>query len=114
MNDRQKIREELVFTEDMVCKQTIRSYIKQILLLGIGWRVIRDESSKYAYCSEPPLPFLISHSGAAVGASSALVIEPNHELIVSIITNLNDVGVTPIATEIARIIVEHLESNQIQ
>ncbi len=58
--------------------------------------------SQFAYCAEPLFPTIFSHSGAAVGASSMLVIEPNNELVIAIITNLQDAsGIQSIALEIA-------------
>ncbi|XP_054161613.1 serine beta-lactamase-like protein LACTB, mitochondrial isoform X2 [Oppia nitens] len=59
---------------------------------GLGWGVIRGTQSKFSYCSEPMFSHIFSHTGGAIGASSVILIEPNNELVVTIITNLQQVG----------------------
>ncbi|CAG2120038.1 unnamed protein product, partial [Medioppia subpectinata] len=70
---------------------------------GLGWGVIRDVTAKNAFCAEPLAPNMFSHVGAAVGSSSVILIEPNSELIVTIITNLQNVNtIYNIAVDIAQ------------
>jgi len=71
--------------------------------LGIGWVTVKDAKSEYAFCAEPLFPNLFSHTGGAVGASSVLLIEPKHELVVTIITNLqNTSGIYKAALDIVQ------------
>ena len=54
--------------------------------------MVRNEEAKKAFTAEPRFPTLISHSGGAVGASSLLLVEPDREIIIAIITNLQAAG----------------------
>lgn len=74
-----------------------------LFFLAIGWQVFKDAQSQYAFCAEPPFENIALHSGGAVGASSALVIQPEQEIVVVILANLQEAqNITQMAIEIAK------------
>ena len=70
---------------------------------GIGWVSVKNGSAKVAFGPEALFDNFAAHTGAAVGASSVLLIEPENEIVVSIITNLQSVnGVMDSALDLAK------------
>jgi serine beta-lactamase-like protein LACTB len=70
---------------------------------GLGWFVIRDSILKHKNAAEPPFRQIMYHSGAAVGATSFLLVLPEEELVVAVLTNLNSCyGVSALAFNIAK------------
>ncbi|GAB6019367.1 hypothetical protein CHUAL_000955 [Chamberlinius hualienensis] len=77
-------------------------------MYGMGW-VIDPPNDIYGFCKEQKL--IVGHSGGAVGCSSMLLIIPqpcdsNNQkgvkgVVVAILTNLQDVGASKVAYEIA-------------
>ncbi|KAH9399286.1 hypothetical protein TYRP_018198 [Tyrophagus putrescentiae] len=59
---------------------------------GLGWVVVRNESARAAFTAEPRFSTIISHSGGAVGASSLLLIEPDREIVLSLLVNVQAAG----------------------
>lgn len=56
---------------------------------GLGFSVIRNgHENCRAFAAEPPFNNVAMHTGGAVGASSLLLIEPDSEIVVAIIVNL--------------------------
>lgn len=81
---------------------------------GIGFAVLRDKKAKSAFTYEPRYTTLFSHTGGAVGATSVLLIEPESEVVVALIANLEAArGIQKIALDVADQFVQ-LESNQQQ
>lgn len=68
------------------------SNFSSFLLLGLGWVVVRNESARAAFTAEPRFSTIISHSGGAVGASSLLLIEPDREIVLSLLVNVQAAG----------------------
>lgn len=77
---------------------------------GLGWGVVK-EGPKRGGC--PSRRFYISHTGGAIGASSALVLlpketsgigsmKPPEGVVVAIIANMQSVGMNKVALEIAK------------
>lgn len=74
--------------------------------------VIRNGQPKCAYCAEPAFPNVVYHTGAAVGASSILMINPDKELIITVIANLQEApDLGTIAIKVAKTIIRHLEDD---
>ena len=70
---------------------------------GIGWVSIKDGSAKVAFGPEPAFENVAWHTGAAVGATSILLIEPKSEVVVAILTNLQSAnGILDSALDIAK------------
>lgn len=95
---------------------TIENLINSLIWfwLGIGWAVIRDVKAANAFTYEPQFSTLISHSGGAVGASSLLLIEPEREIVVALITNLeslDSLGITRIVMEVAEQFAKEISVN---
>lgn len=77
---------------------------------GMGWGVVSSHSN-YPYCKSRQ--FYVSHTGGAIGASSVLLILPRKEdsssdqpirgIVVSMIANLQSVGLNQTALEIAKV-----------
>lgn len=68
---------------------------------GIGFVVNRNKKAKKAFTAEPPYPTLFSHTGGAIGATSVLLIEPQSEIVIALITNLGAaMGISRIATQV--------------
>ncbi|OTF79749.1 hypothetical protein BLA29_002729 [Euroglyphus maynei] len=72
---------------------------------GLGFSVVRDgHGNRRAYAAEPLFDNCAMHSGGAVGATSILVIEPENEIVVAIIANLQEAGqISAMGLEIAKI-----------
>ena len=69
---------------------------------GMGWFVLRKEAVACAACAPPPFATLAYHSGAAVGASSAILVLPHEELVVAAFCNLQDVSLADLTFEVAQ------------
>lgn len=77
---------------------------------GMGWGVISSHSN-YPFCKSRQ--FYVSHTGGAIGASSVLLVLPRNDdtpsdkpirgIVVSMIANLQSVGLNQTALEIAKI-----------
>lgn len=68
---------------------------------GIGFVVDRNRKAKAAFTAEPRYPTLFSHTGGAVGATSVLLIEPQCEIVIALITNLGAAnGISQVATQV--------------
>ena len=61
---------------------------------GIGWRSRIEEGRREVW-----------HTGGAVGGSTILLIRPDHRLVVSVLTNLEDAGPIRVARDIADLFV---------
>ena len=78
---------------------------------GMGWFVIRPDSLNIecASCHEPPLNNVACHSGAAVGASSVLLILPEEEIVAAIICNLQNVSLYNLAIDVIKVFLKELK-----
>ena len=64
--------------------------------------MVRDFKAEKAFTAEPGFETIISHTGGAVGATSVLLIEPKNEMVIAIITNLQETsGIYQTALDIA-------------
>ncbi|KAH7643304.1 hypothetical protein HUG17_9995 [Dermatophagoides farinae] len=73
---------------------------------GIGFSVIQNgqNQNRHAFASEPLFDNVAMHSGGAIGASSILVIEPDNEIVVAIIANLQEANeISKMGMEIGKI-----------
>ena len=52
--------------------------------------MVRDFKVEKAFTADPGFETIISHTGGAVGATSVLLIEPKNEMVIAIITNLQE------------------------
>lgn len=65
--------------------------------------MIKEAQSTFAFCAQPLFQNTFSHTGGAVGASSVLLIEPERELVIALITNLQNAGgIYRIAMDVAK------------
>lgn len=89
-------------------KNTVCSWDKDGAM-GLGWGIVLDSLSR-GCCKHRQ--FYASHTGGAVGASSALVVLPRHDVdmdipphgvVVALITNLQGVGLNRIGLQIAEL-----------
>ena len=70
---------------------------------GMGWFVIRNDAElSCAACASPPFSTVAYHSGAAVGASSAILVLPDQEIVVAAFCNLQEVSLADLTCEIAQ------------
>ena len=75
---------------------------------ALGWAAVEDRQ-KHPYCHKSR--HYISHTGGAIGASSVLLIMPSSEsnilppngVVVSVICNMQSVGLNKVALKIAKI-----------
>ena len=81
---------------------------------GLGWAVM-EPKEEFAFCQK--IRFFACHTGGAVGASSVLLIYPRedpkiaencektppHGIVVAIICNLQNVSLSQLAQEVAKI-----------
>lgn len=78
---------------------------------GMGWGVVSHQSN-HPFCNSRQ--FYVSHTGGAIGASSVLLIMPRadcdsmdgkpvHGIVVSMIANLQNVGLNQTALAIAKV-----------
>ena len=73
---------------------------------------MKDETGSYAFCAEPKFDNLFFHGGAAVGASSAVVIEPENDMVIALLVNLDGINASVMAIELAKHLTKHIESKQ--
>lgn len=59
---------------------------------GLGWFVVKDVNLKYKDAAAPPFDQYMYHTGAAIGATSILLILPEEELVIAVLTNLDSCG----------------------
>lgn len=69
---------------------------------GMGWFVIKDAELSCAACASPPFPTVAYHSGAAVGASSAILVLPEQEIVVAAFCNLQEINLADLTCEVAQ------------
>lgn len=77
---------------------------------GMGWGVVPTQNN-YPFCKSRN--FYVTHTGGAIGASSVLLVSPRVEspnnekpvrgIVVSMIANLQNVGLNQTALEIAQV-----------
>jgi len=73
---------------------------------GFGWRITEN--------IDPQIKEerLVSHGGAAVGASSYILLLPNNKLVIAIIANLGDVNLEATTIEIAKVWQDYLNKER--
>ncbi|RWS30656.1 hypothetical protein B4U80_10002 [Leptotrombidium deliense] len=81
---------EALWTPSDHSKIGIRGELSPWTKYGLGFGLIKNAVPKYASCVAPPFQEMIFHSGGAMGATSHLLIVPEHELAVVVICNLGN------------------------
>jgi serine beta-lactamase-like protein LACTB len=79
-----------------------RSKFNRFFNYGMGWFVIKDAELSCAACASPPFSTVAYHSGAAVGASSAILVLPDQEIVVSAFCNLQEISLADLTCEVAQ------------
>lgn len=70
---------------------------------GMGWFVVNNDSQlSCAACASPPFGTVAFHSGAAVGASSAILVLPDQEIVVAAFCNLQNVSLSDLTCQVAQ------------
>ena len=62
----------------------------------------KGEELTCAACAQPPFSTAAYHSGAAVGASSAILVLPDQEIVVAVFCNLEDLSLADLSCYIAQ------------
>lgn len=78
---------------------------------GMGWRVrSRPVASTHGVAT-------VSHTGGAVGTSSALVIIPpgdqSHAVVVAVICNMESINLEPTARRIGQVFLQHIKDQEV-
>lgn len=82
---------------------------------GMGWFVLNNDSNLCcAACASPPFGTVAFHSGAAVGASSAILVLPDEEIVVAAFCNLQNVSLCDLTCQVAQHFAAKLVTKKLQ
>lgn len=58
----------------------------------MGWAITNSSTSQCAFCERSEIKSFVWHNGGLLGVSTILVIVPEQEIIVALISNLGNVS----------------------
>lgn len=100
---KQETVEEMWRPVPMTKRASGMSKLSRFFNYGMGWFVIRNDAQlNCAACASPPFSTVAYHSGAAVGASSAILVLPDQEIVVAAFCNLQEVSLADLTCEVAQ------------
>lgn len=85
---------------------------KETSCAGLGWFVASPDLVKKNSLTgiEPQFNDIAFHTGAAVGASSVLLILPDEQIVISILCNLQEVSLHQLAKDVVKVFLRQIKS----